>query len=222
MDIVGPRMASEQRSRAGSRRTSDLELFGAAAAATAALDRLNQGIALTDRARQLQFVNRLAQAICSETDGLRIRGGELIATGMRDASRLQGALDRAITVGHEASLRLERPSRRRALSVLITPLRVRAGPPDMAAAFVLVTIADPDRSSLPPGARLMQAYGLTPSEAGVTRLLLAGLGIAALALRLGIGIETARTHLRRVLAKTGTHRQADLVRLLLREFGGVA
>jgi DNA-binding CsgD family transcriptional regulator len=33
---------------------------------------------------------------------------------------------------------------------------------------------------------------------------------------LRIGMPTARTHLSRILAKTGTRRQAELLRLLLR------
>jgi hypothetical protein len=40
--------------------------------------------------------------------------------------------------------------------------------------------------------------------------------LQAAADRLGIKIATARTHVHRVLAKTGTKSQADLMRLLLK------
>jgi DNA-binding CsgD family transcriptional regulator len=41
-------------------------------------------------------------------------------------------------------------------------------------------------------------------------------GLQAAADRLGISLATARTHLAHVFDKTGTRRQAELVRLLLR------
>jgi DNA-binding CsgD family transcriptional regulator len=46
-------------------------------------------------------------------------------------------------------------------------------------------------------------------------LLLKGLEVRGIADRLGITIETARFHLKRVLAKTGTRRQTELMRLML-------
>jgi DNA-binding CsgD family transcriptional regulator len=58
-------------------------------------------------------------------------------------------------------------------------------------------------------------YRLTPTEARLADLLLGGLEVRAVADHLGITIETARFHLKRVLAKTGTHRQTELVRLML-------
>ena len=67
----------------------------------------------------------------------------------------------------------------------------------------------------------MQAYGLTAAEAGVAQLLLLGDDITVVAKRSSTSVETARTHLRRVLAKTGTHRQSDLVLMLMREVGSV-
>lgn len=65
----------------------------------------------------------------------------------------------------------------------------------------------------------MQAYGLTGTEASLTSLLLQGHALARVAERLGIRLATARSHLKAVLAKTGTHRQSELVCWLLQEVG---
>jgi DNA-binding CsgD family transcriptional regulator len=62
---------------------------------------------------------------------------------------------------------------------------------------------------------MRQLYGLTPAEARVANLLLEGLEVREAAERLGITLETARFHLKRVLAKTGTRRQTELLRLML-------
>jgi DNA-binding CsgD family transcriptional regulator len=69
----------------------------------------------------------------------------------------------------------------------------------------------------PPSARLLgQAFQLTAAEARLASSLTAGDGIDAASARLAIGRETARTQLRAILAKTGTHRQAELTALLSR------
>jgi DNA-binding CsgD family transcriptional regulator len=58
-------------------------------------------------------------------------------------------------------------------------------------------------------------YGLTPAEAAVALAVLRGEGVRAIADGLGISVATARTHLHRIFEKTGTERQAELVRLIL-------
>ena len=215
----GIRVAHEQRAKLVSRRRADSRLFEAAAAATAALEQLSQGVALIDRACQVSYTNSLASAICRETDGLSLRAGELVAAAKPDCARLSVALKRALGGGQGASLRIERPSRRRPLALLITPLQLSVGPASAPGAMVIIN--DPERSTAPPRERLMQAYGLTKAEAGVAQLVLRGNDIATVAARLTISLETARTHLRRLLVKTGTHRQSDLILVLLREVGAV-
>jgi DNA-binding CsgD family transcriptional regulator len=212
-------MLREQRATRVSRRRADSQLFEAAAAATAALEQFNQGVALIDRGCHVSFANSAASAICRETDGLSLRAGELVAAAKLDSARLSAALKGAVGGGQGASLRLERPSRRRPLSLLITPLQLTGGGATVPGAMVVIN--DPERSAAPPRERLIQAYGLTMAEAGIAQLLLRGNDIAAVAARLTISLETARTHLRRLLVKTGTHRQSDLILLLVREVGAI-
>lgn len=60
------------------------------------------------------------------------------------------------------------------------------------------------------------ARGLTPAELGVLTLLLDGETPSEIAATRGVAISTVRTQLKRLFAKTGTRRQADLVRCVLR------
>ena len=55
----------------------------------------------------------------------------------------------------------------------------------------------------PHGEELARRFGLTPTEGVVLGELAAGLSTAAIAARLGVSIETVRTHVRRVLGKLG-------------------
>jgi DNA-binding CsgD family transcriptional regulator len=58
-------------------------------------------------------------------------------------------------------------------------------------------------------------YGCTPREAALAHTLAQGRTLAEAAGALGISVHTARTHLKRVFRKTGTRRQAELLRLVL-------
>ncbi|MEO5373231.1 MAG: helix-turn-helix transcriptional regulator [Alphaproteobacteria bacterium] len=65
-----------------------------------------------------------------------------------------------------------------------------------------------------PAPTLAEAFRLTPSEARIARSIARGQGLFETATELGISRNTARTHMKRIYAKTGARRQGDLVRLL--------
>jgi DNA-binding CsgD family transcriptional regulator len=76
-------------------------------------------------------------------------------------------------------------------------------------------IGDPKQRTGDPFENLGRLYELTPAESRLAWLLVGDFSLAEAAAQLGITQSTARTVLKRVLAKTGTRRQASLVRLLL-------
>ncbi|MER8445234.1 LuxR C-terminal-related transcriptional regulator [Mesorhizobium sp. M1066] len=82
--------------------------------------------------------------------------------------------------------------------------------PACAAVFVSTTTS----SSPLPEAVLTTLFDLTPAEARVLLRIGSGLSASKSALSLGIGENTLKTHLNRIFAKTGTRRQADLVKLV--------
>jgi DNA-binding CsgD family transcriptional regulator len=60
------------------------------------------------------------------------------------------------------------------------------------------------------------SFNLTGSELKLLERLVDGESVADAAANLGIEISTARTHLARLFAKTGTKRQAELVTVAAR------
>jgi DNA-binding CsgD family transcriptional regulator len=56
-------------------------------------------------------------------------------------------------------------------------------------------------------------FNLTSAEARVLAELVSGGGVTRAAARLNIAASTVQTHLKHILEKTGTHRQAELVRV---------
>jgi DNA-binding CsgD family transcriptional regulator len=63
-------------------------------------------------------------------------------------------------------------------------------------------------------ASLRSRFHLTPAEAQIALGIACGRTLAAIAEARGACVSTARTQLKCVFAKTGTHRQAELVALL--------
>ncbi|MCT4494804.1 helix-turn-helix transcriptional regulator [Bosea minatitlanensis] len=79
--------------------------------------------------------------------------------------------------------------------------------------FVL-TVDDPEAAIGRKRGQVARACGLTPTEERMLALIVEGLDTVIAARRLGIAPTTARTHLQRLFAKTGTARQSELVRFV--------
>jgi DNA-binding CsgD family transcriptional regulator len=83
---------------------------------------------------------------------------------------------------------------------------------NQAAAILVLTQASREPTTHTP---LLQAlFDLTATEADLAARIASGQTVEQIALMSAKGMETVRSQLKSVLAKTGSHRQADLVRLL--------
>ncbi len=191
-----------------------------------ALDRLPMGVILVDRGGRVVAINRAAQAIVARNDGLASVDRGLVAATQAETAALRRLIAQATQTSQGrglhpgGALALSRPSMLRPLSVLVAPLgRKAAGANDLDLGRMrpaaVVFVSDPEARQETPAALLARLYGLTPAEARLAEALAGGGPLTAAAERLGIGRETARSQLKQVYAKTGTHRQAELARLLL-------
>lgn len=181
-----------------------------------ALDRLEHGVLLVDAQGHLRHASRAAEAMLG--DGLLTSAGTLACDHADDTRALRRSVGQAAAAEAEAPgamLAIRRRSGRRPLSVLVAALPHGdpwlQGPP--ASAIVIVT--DPERARPAGEAELGRLYGLTPAEARTALALLDAGGLAEVAERMSVSLATVRTLLQRAFEKTGTHRQAELVRLLM-------
>jgi DNA-binding CsgD family transcriptional regulator len=78
----------------------------------------------------------------------------------------------------------------------------------------MVLVTDQDQSPALTTGDLQAAFGLTLAEAAVAQLIAQGVGVKRAAIALGVAPSTVRTHLHRILAKTGVARQAELAHLV--------
>jgi len=84
--------------------------------------------------------------------------------------------------------------------------------------MVAVFVSDPDQTVAMDQEELQRLLQLTPAEAALVRCLVGGLSLEEAAVALSVSLETVRTRLKDVFMKTNTHRQADLIRLVLVTF----
>jgi DNA-binding CsgD family transcriptional regulator len=200
--------------------------LGAAALQGQTLNAMAEGIAIIAASGRLVFANAALQRMAAARDGLSLGPDGLLAA----ARSTQTALNRAVGVAllaaagrgelrpDEGSLTLPRPSGAAPwlLDILPLPAGRRGALAGQAGCAIMIT--DPDAPRTPSEHLLVELFGLTPAEASLAASLLGGATIAEHAKRRRIGIATARTHLSRILEKTGTRRQGDLIARLAMAF----
>src|SRR5687768_10567902 len=188
----------------------------------ALLDRFAVAALVSDPAGRPGFLNARAQTLLAAADGLALSPDGLVAATPALTHELRDGIARVATSNGDGRiaairLRLQRPSRRPALRVTLTP----AGrlDPD-GAGSVAVLVSEPDAPPLIDKEALADAFHLTRREADVACLLASGADLSAIAAALDLGIGTVRSHLKHVFQKTGTASQAALV-ALARDFSGL-
>ena len=188
-----------------------------------AFDLLPTAVFIVDARHRVIWANRSARVLVGDRDGLCIERGRLRAETRSVSRRLEMLLGAAAGTGDGrglsagGTLLAPRASGGRPLEVRIAPLPLATALQTLDLAGVAAVFAiDPDAASPDAPEVLAALYGLTPAECALATLLSRDLTLSDAADQLCITLETARSHLKALLRKTGTNRQASLVRLLVR------
>lgn len=218
VDLLTWLMPHLMRSYTISRRLGSLT--GAAGSLGRYLDLLPHGVVLLDALGRVLHANCAANAIAQAGDGMSL-GREGVAVASPDAARrLDAAIarlaDPSVRPRHASSVSVPRPSGRRPYVIAVCPFNDENAPMLFGRPSVLLEIRDLAANEPAADAWLAECLSLTPAESHVAGLLLTGHDRDAIATRLGITGNTVRVHVARLMAKTDTHRQAELVHLLER------
>ncbi|HEV2503950.1 MAG TPA: helix-turn-helix transcriptional regulator [Mesorhizobium sp.] len=95
----------------------------------------------------------------------------------------------------------------------VVPLGRSNGDGKLSSALIL--LVNPQAQAEFPSSVLRQTYRLTRAETDVALAVARCPGLQAVADELSVSLSTVRVHLQRVFEKTGTNRQADLIRLMM-------
>lgn len=185
----------------------------------ATLHEVSTPVLLVTGQGRIVFMNSAAHELTSASDGLTIEAGGLQARAAGETkllSMLIGAAARTSAREGRSSggtLKVSRASGSDPLEVLVSPLATREDwmlrQPSVAAIFV----TDSHRTALAEHS-IPMLRRLTPTEAKVASALARGASGKQICRELGITYNTLKTHVRRIYAKTGTHRQIELIHLL--------
>lgn len=183
------------------------------------LNSFDVAILLLEESGHVSFANERARDLLTRSEGIRKSGGAIAACDLETSIRLQTLVRHALDIRDGAASAM-------APQLLLLPRQGKAAlvatvsrlPPDdevARAGIAAICILDPDRNSCAMAEALFRAYGLTQSEAHLAVQIVAGLSLNDAAVRMRVSQQTARTYLKQAFWKTGTHRQADLVRRVL-------
>jgi DNA-binding CsgD family transcriptional regulator len=184
------------------------------------LDGLAAGMFLVNADARIVHANASARAMLAARDVLHAAGDRLAANdpqtdhALRDIFLAAGNSDAALGVKGVAVPLTARDGERHVGHVLplTSGARRRAGASYAAAAALFVHKAAMDIPS--PPEVIAKTFKLTPSELRVLLALVKIGGAPEVAEALGVAETTVKFHLKHLFEKTGTGRQADLVKLV--------
>jgi DNA-binding CsgD family transcriptional regulator len=170
----------------------------------------------------------VARYIVDLKDGFSLDDGRPRAARSSDDAALQQSIQQATQrVAREqlpevAVMAITRPSGRRAFPLMVAPLLNAPPESTLLDAMAVLYISDLEGGTLHRSEVLREVYGLTEAETQLVELLCDGHSLEEIAARRGVTLNTARSQLKQVFAKTNTHRQSELVRLVLAAIAPIA
>jgi DNA-binding CsgD family transcriptional regulator len=190
----------------------------AAANLIATLDAVAAGIVLVDGERGILCANKAASAMFASGGPIIDQRGSLALGNAAGTAALRQAVSWSQAAQDMPRRRVSgipamRPDGSPAV-VHVLPLDRGELRPNLApGASAAIFIAPASGLSQPPAETIAALFDLTPAETRLYMTMADGKTLGEAATALGISHATAKTHLLRLFAKTGTHRQAELVRL---------
>lgn len=161
-------------------------------------------VIMVDRDRRILDLTPSAEVLLDDGTWLARAFGRLSVGRQRDMGRLDRALAEAAR-GGESALGIGD-------GALVAEV-VRMGGDRQPPCFLILVREAKDQCNRKV-ADAARGYGLTQAEQRLLRVLFDGISLPDAARCLGVARTTARTHLQRLFEKTGTRRQADLLRTI--------
>ncbi len=182
------------------------------ALAYAALQGLRQPLLVIDRNCRVRLRNSAAQEVLARGNVLAVEGDRVACAEPASARRFARVLDEVLQQHLPCrSLRLASAA---GAGEITASLRLLEGC-DFPEPLAVLSLFPPGACAETHASVLASTFEFTPAEARIATYLARGLAMKEIARQVGVAVSTVRSHTQGLFEKTGTHRQADLVRQLL-------
>jgi DNA-binding CsgD family transcriptional regulator len=191
--------------------------FAHAESHVAALNQMGKAVVVVDARSRIRHTNMAADSLMRARKGLAVVGGRLTAMQPATARRLEALIGAAADPDLPRGGSMDVPAGARTpLSVTVAPFAARPSPVFADGPSVLITIADAQADEDLLRRKLEDLFALTAAEIRVALALLAGATPRDAAHRFDVSVNTVRSQMASIFAKTETSGQAELSRLLVR------
>lgn len=195
-----------------------------------ALDHIRQPAILATSEGRLVLANETAGRLFDPARVLSIdSNGKIVTCSAKATRRLWEAIEAAARPAHQADpgqpsdIIVNNDDQTPLISLNVLPLQRRetAARPDLEGGSIMI-LAQEFEPALVSVETLRSAFGLSPAEARLVRLLATGASLRQASEIIGVSYSTVMSQIKSCFQKTGTHRQAELVALAVRLGSGRA
>jgi DNA-binding CsgD family transcriptional regulator len=184
------------------------------------LDQLRRPVALLDDRGRAISTNAAFDKTGNACGCVRVHDGSAVIANPARQRELEQLLERAAAGGgaqpHGNAAKTFAVSHEgRNCSITVVALPVDGSREQAQRACVALVLSDHMQTQDSVMRDLQARFGFTRAQARLAAVLIAGESLAGASRKLNVTVNTARSHLQAIFARTGTRRQADLVRVLL-------
>jgi len=174
------------------------------------LDTIGVPIFVVERDAHLRYANAAGEAVLSHGEPLRIIDNVLSADYLPDSQRLKTAIANSFAAGESQVVMMKDSGARQPPIAVIVPMR------NGAEIQALVFLRQTAPSTVALVNSLRQLFRLSPAEASIAIALATGADLQEIAEERSVKLNTLRSQIASIMAKTNTRRQAELVALVAR------
>ena len=172
------------------------------------LDRIGVPIFVVGKDAQVRYANAAASAMLSNGGPLRAVENVLGTDYPPDSQRLKSAIANSLAAGESQVVLMKDSGTRHPPIAVIAPLS--------GGGEALVLLRQSSSSSVALVNALRQLFRLSPAEAAIAIALATGADLQEIAEERSVKLNTLRSQIASIMAKTNTRRQAELVALVAR------
>lgn len=189
-----------------------------------ALDHIRQPAILATSEGRLVLANEAAGRLFSPARTLSIdSNGKIVTCSPKATKRLWEAIEAAVRPAHQTDaaqpcdIIVNNDEQTPVISLNVLPLQRRDGSArgDLDGGSIMI-LAQEFQPALVSVETLRSAFGLSPAEARLLRMLATGASLRQASEIIGVSYSTVVSQIKSCFQKTGTHRQAELVALAVR------